>query len=43
MQLAMAGVFAAGAVRAGFGGLLTDTISDAQLAAAGVAAYTKTR
>lgn len=43
MQTTMAGVFAVGAVRAGFGGLLTDAISDAQLAAAAVAACTKTR
>ena len=43
MQTTMAGVFAAGAVRTGFGGLLTDAISDAQLAAASAAAYTKAK
>jgi thioredoxin reductase (NADPH) len=41
MWTTMAGVFAAGAVRAGFGGLLTDAISDAQLAASAAADYTK--
>lgn len=39
MKTTMAGVFAAGAVRAGFGGMLTDAISDAELAAAAACAY----
>ncbi len=39
MQTTMAGAFAAGVARAGFGGLLTDAISDAELAAAAVRAY----
>jgi thioredoxin reductase (NADPH) len=38
MQTAMAGVFAAGAVRAGYGGLLSDAIADAQAAAKGAVA-----
>ncbi len=39
LQTAMAGVFAAGAVRAGYGGLLTHAIAEAHTAAAAVAAH----
>lgn len=38
LQTAMAGVFAAGAVRAGYGGQLTDAVADGVLAARAVAA-----
>jgi thioredoxin reductase (NADPH) len=38
LETAMAGVFAAGAVRAGYGGLLTDALADAQTAAAAAGA-----
>lgn len=38
LQTTMAGVYAAGAVRAGYGGMLTDTISDAEKAAAAACA-----
>ena len=34
LQTAMAGVYAAGAVRAGYGGMLTDAVADGQTAAA---------
>ena len=40
-QTSLPGVFAAGAVRAGFGGLLTNAIADARLAAGAAAAYAR--
>jgi len=39
LQTSMSGVFAIGAVRAGYGGLLTDAIADAQTAASAVGAH----
>ncbi len=39
LQTSLSGVFAAGAVRAGFGGLLTDAIADAQTAASAAGAH----
>lgn len=39
MQTTAPGIFAAGAVRSGFGGLLTDAMADAELAAAAAAVY----